>query len=147
MYNILTRRKPLFLLADVPHLDLSLPREEAFSATNYSLLEEELDVLKLNFIHHWGILYVPGKQFEFESKVKPQNFEILIPGTYTLEGEGAVSINGILYEPGDTIKLKKGSHTITTQYNSRKAALRWGEDLYKPANKPSSHPIFAGLFL
>lgn len=147
MKDILTQEKPLFLLADVPHLNLSLPWGKALSATNYSLSMEDWDILTSSFIQHWGIVYVPGKEFALKSKVKCQSFEILIPGTYTLEGEAVVSINGIAYEPGDTINLKKGSHIVSTQEDSGKAALRWGDHLYKPSNKPSSDPLFAGLFL
>ena len=72
-------------------------------------------------------------------------FEILIPGTYTLEGEKAVSINGALYEPGSTINLKKGRHTITSRYSPTNAVLRWGKHLFRPSDKPTSIPVFYGF--
>jgi hypothetical protein len=147
MKDILTQRRPLFLLANVPHLNLSLPRSKAVSATNYSLLEEDWSVLKSNFIYHWGPLYVIGKQFKFNSGADSQSFEILIPGEYTLEGELDVSVNGIVYRPGDIINLKKGNHTVTAIQNSGKAALRWGKHLYIPENERSLNPIFWGPFL
>lgn len=147
MKNILSQHQPLFLLANVPHLKLSFPRKEAVSATGYSLLEEDWNVLKSNFLHHWGPIYVVGKQFEFSSVTDSQCFETVIPGKYTLEGKLGVSVDGILYRPGNIINLNKGEHTITALYNPGKAALRLGEHLYKPEVKPPSNPIFIGSFL
>ncbi len=147
MRNILNRRRPLFLLADVPHLNLFLPRWEAVSATNYALLDEDWRVLKSNFMHHWGPIYVVGKEFEFKPGLNSQTFEILIPGEHTLEGELEVAVNGIVYRPGSRINLKKGKHTITSLGNSGKAALRLGKHLYKPENEPSLTPLFWGPFM
>jgi len=145
MHKILTQRQPVFLFANIPSLDPLLPRENAFTAINYALLEKDWKVLNSNFIHHWGILYVAGKQFKFDSDAGSQNFEILIPGTYTLEGEEAVFINGVVYEPGSTVNLKKGSHTITAQHTPARAKLRWGEHLYRPSKEPTSIPVFYGF--
>ncbi len=145
MHKILTQRQPVFLFANIPSLDPLLPRENAFTAINYALLEKDWKVLNSNFIHHWGILYVAGKQFKFDSDAGSQNFEILIPGTYTLEGEEAVFINGVVYEPGSTVNLKKGSHTITVQCTPTRAKLRWGEHLYRPSKEPCAIPIFYGF--
>jgi len=147
MKNILSKHQPLFLLANVPHLNLSFPRKEAVSASGYSLLEEDWNVLKSNFLHHWGPIYVVGKQFEFSSVTDSQCFETFIPGEYTLEGKLGVSVDGILYRPGDIINLKKGNHTIIARFNSGKAAFRWGKHLYKPEIKPPSNPIFISPFL
>lgn len=146
MKNILIKQKPQFLLANVPHLNLSLPRKEAVSATGYALLVEDWNILKSNFLHYWGPIYVIGKQFEFNSISDSHIFEILIPGEYTLEGKIAVSVNGILYKPGDIINLKKGKHTITASDQSGKAALRKGKHLYLPTIAPPSQ-IFYGPFL
>jgi hypothetical protein len=147
MRDILIKHHPLFVLANVPHLNLSLPRTKAVSDTNYSLLEEDWNVLKLNFLHHWGPIYVAGKQFEFSSVTDFQRFEILIPGKYTFEGEIGVSVDGIFYRPGDIINLNKGEHTITAISNSGKALLRWGKHLYIPPSEPPLTPIFFGSFL
>jgi hypothetical protein len=144
--NILIKNHPLFLLANVPHLNLSLPRKKAVSATNYALFEEDWGVLKSNFLHHWGPIYVAGKQFEFNSVSASQNFEILIPGEYTLEGNIDVSVDGILYRTGDIIDFIKGNHTIIARSNSGKTALRWGKHLYVPKIEPPLGPIFYGSF-
>jgi hypothetical protein len=146
MEDLLNKDKPLFLLSNVPQLDLSLPREKAVSYANYSLLEEDWMVLKSNFLHHWGPIYVVGKQFNLSSVANSQNFKIFISGNYTLEGEQNVSVDGIFYKPGDIIKLKKGKHSIAGLYKSGKVKLRWGKNLYKPSSPPPLDPIF-GIFL
>lgn len=147
MKNILSEHQPLFLLANVPHLNLSFSRKEAVSASGYSLLEEDWNVLKSNFLHHWGPIYVVGKQFDFRSVKNSRCFEIVIPGKYTLEGKLDVSVDGNFYRPKDIINLNKGDHTIIAISNPGKALLRWGEHLYIPANEPPLNPIFIGQFL
>ncbi len=147
MKDLLIKYQPLFLLANVPQIDLSLPRSKAVSYAKYSLLEEDWMVLKSNFLHHWGPIYVVGKQFDFSSVVSSQIFNILISGDYTLEGKQNVLVDGLIYRPGDIINLKKGEHTITGHYKSGKVALRWGKHLYKPSTLPPSDPNFFGIFL
>lgn len=147
MKDLLIKYQPLFLLANVPQIDLSLPKSKAVSYAKYSLLEDDWMVLKSNFLHHWGPIYVVGKQFDFSSVVSSQIFNILISGEYTLEGKQNVLVDGLIYRPGDIITLKKGKHTITGYYKSGKVALRWGKHLYKPSTLPPSDPIFFGVFL
>ena len=63
MRDLLKTQSPVFLFANVPSLDLSLPRENSFTAINYALLEEDWQTLRANFIHHWSLIYVAGKDF------------------------------------------------------------------------------------
>ena len=96
MRNMLIKQKPAFIVANSVHLDLSVPRgtrNDIFK--NYPLLKEDYNILKENFIHHWGAIYVAGKHFDFDSTKKSQTIDILIPGNYTLESDGEVSINGV----------------------------------------------------
>jgi hypothetical protein len=145
MESILTNSSPAFIFANIPTLDLSLPRETAFSAINYALLEEDWDILKSNFIHHWANIFVAGKTFKFDEQMESQDFKISIPGVYTLEGETAASINGEACKPGSTVYLSKGLHTIAPQTASTQMALRWGNNLYKPSYELSSVPTFYGF--
>jgi hypothetical protein len=147
MREILNRHQPVFIVANSVHYDLSAPRGGRDIFKNYPLLEEDYRILKENFIHHWGKLYVAGKHFEFDSNVKSQTFDILTPGTYTLEAEGEVSFNGVAYGPGSKIKLEKTTYEIVPKTNPMDVILRWGEDLYKPSHKPSTQPIFLGYYL
>jgi hypothetical protein len=145
MNKLIISHQPVFLLANSPSLDLSLPREMAVYAGRYSLLEEDWNTLKSNFIHHWGILYVAGKQFNFDSEKKSHRFEIKIPGIYTYEGETGVYINGALHEDGDVIQFEKGYYTISSLGVPVKSTLRWGNHIYKPSKNPSTVPIFYGF--
>lgn len=147
MRNILERRQPLFLLSNVPELDLALSRSDAVSTRGYSLLDQDWTVLQSHFIHHWGRVYVLGQEFEFSPTTDSRNFQILVPGAYTLEGETAVLIDGDSYAPGDVIDLNKGRHTIALLQNPGKVVLRWGRHLYKPDIRPSPGPLFLGPFV
>jgi hypothetical protein len=145
MNRLLDSHQPAFLLANSPLIDLSLSKKDAVYAGRYSLLEEDWNTLRTNYIHHWGILYVAGKQFYFDLVKKEQNFEIMIPGTYTYEGEIDAYINGVLYEDGDILNLKKGSHIIISRDFPGESTLRWGNHIYMPSKNPSTTPIFFGF--
>jgi hypothetical protein len=145
MLDILKNKNPTFLFANIPSLDLSLSRENDFTAINYPLLEEDWETLKSNYVHHWSIIYVAGKQFDFSSGEKHRNFDILIEGSYTYEGEDTIVIDGALIEPYDIIKLERSIHTIEPQKTPSKATLRWGEHLYRPQKEPTSIPTFYGF--
>ena len=148
MKDILIKHHPVLIVANIVHLDLSVPRggrRDIFK--NYPLLEEDYNILKDNFIHHWGAIYVAGKHFDFDSTKKFQTIEILIPGIYTLESDGEVSINGVVYRPESKINLEQMTYTIVPLKIPLKVTLRWGRDLYKPTQKPSTQPIFLGYYL
>jgi hypothetical protein len=145
MGELLNNSKPVFLLANSPCLDLSLPREKAVYAGKYSLSENDWKILKENFIHHWGIVYVAGKQFELDLKLRFRAFKIVIPGTYTYEGNIEATINGKLYKDGDIIQLETGNYVISPREFPAKINLRWGDHLFRPSKKPNSTPIFFGF--
>jgi hypothetical protein len=145
MSKLLNNYKPVFLLANSEWLDLSLSRETAYHAGRYSLLEEDLTILKENYIHHWGIVYIAGKQFYFDSKLKSHIFQIIIPGIYTYEGDIEATIDGNLYQNEDIIQLEKGYHFISPLKFPAKIILRWGDHLYRPAKNPNTTPIFFGF--
>lgn len=143
--DLLEKEHPVFLFANIPSLDLSLSRETQLTTLAFPLMEEDWKVLHTNFIHHWGILYVLGKQFEFDAVSDPKNFEILVPGDYTLESDGEVYINGVAYRPGATPYLGQGNHTIRPQRIPMTAKLRWGKNLLRPSTPPPSFPPFQGF--
>jgi hypothetical protein len=147
MKNILKSHKPQFILANVPQLNISLPSTEVNKLTKYSLFKEDWEIIKENYIHHWGIIFVPGKKIEFTSLNRYKDFEILIPGVYTFEGKKHAYIDGIIIEPNHTIRLEKGIHSVFVNRIQSKLILRWGENLYKPANAPSSIPLFIAPFI
>ena len=147
MRNILIKKRPVFIVANSVHLDLSVPRgvrRDIFK--NYPLLEKDYNILKENFIQYWGPIYVAGKHFDFYSK-KSQTINMLIPGTYTIVSDGEVSINGVIHMPGDKINLEQRTYTIVPKTIPLEVTLRWGKDLYEPSQKPSTQPIFLGYYL
>jgi hypothetical protein len=147
MRRILLKHSPVFILANIVHLDLSLPRGQTGIYKINPLFEEDFNILKENFIHHWGSIYVAGKQFYFDSIGRSQIIKILIPGIYTLEADGKVMINGVVYEPGSKIKFERMTYTIEPLKLPMTVRLRWGNDLYKPSFKPSTQPLFWGYYL
>lgn len=138
---------PIFLLVNVPHLNLNLPREHAQSARGQMLLKEDWEILKSNYIHHWGAIYVLGKKVHFDSDQSTQIFEPLVPGSYTIEGDSEIEINGIHYRPGDSIELDSQKYFVSAKTKPSAITIRWGDNLYKPTVEPTPGPIFLGPFL
>lgn len=148
MRDIIVQKKPVFIVADIVYLDLELPYKANAKDIflNYPLLEKDFQVLKHNFIPHWGKIFVSGKHFIFNSKSKYREFEILIPGIYTIESAENVLINGVYYKNGDIINLRNGKYSISPQKTPSETTIRWGNNLYKPDYDPSLQPVFFGYY-
>jgi hypothetical protein len=146
MKKLLHTKKPLFLLANVPHLNLHSDAPEE-SDTHLRIMTDDWQALKTYFIHHWGPIWVVGRRFEFKRNYESYKFSIAVPGVYTVEGDKSVMIDSKLIQAGDTIDLKTGTHTITNQETSGLIKLRWGDHLYRPSEKPMSIHSFIGPFL
>ena len=109
-------------------------------------MEADAAVLRANYIHHWGALYVAGKALTFERQGLDQPFEILIPGVYTVESNGPVTIDGRLFEPGSRVMLGAWQHEARSHdAGVLEARLRWGDHLRRPSVPPSDLPIFSGF--
>ena len=147
MRELLVNRRPVFLLANIVHLNLSLPRGTVRDIFRIDpLSEEDFNVLRDNFIHHWGILYVAGKRFEFRPRERTRSFRNLIPGVYTIESGGDVWIDSVRYQPGSKIRLGNSTYTITPRTTPMEVVLRWGEDLYRPRDPFPVQPVFFGYY-
>jgi hypothetical protein len=148
MRDLIVQQKPVFIVANVVYLDLKLPysrnAEDIF--INYPLLEKDYEVLRKNYIHHWGKLYVSGKHFIFNSRKKEEKFEMLIPGTYTIEATEDTQINGVKYKNGDLIRLYNTIYVIKPIKIPSEVTIRWGDNLYKPDYGASSQPIFFAFY-
>lgn len=103
------------------------------------LFDEDRAILRDNYIEHWGLVWVAGKRLT-GSEAK---FTILIPGTYTLEGEEAV-IDGRPVAAGATVRLDRGAHLIVADAPGQRL-LRWGDRLRRPASPPPHGPLFRGF--
>ena len=146
MEYLLKTKKPLFLLADVPHLDLASDTPPR-SATGLALLETDWLTLKSNFIHHWGAIWVIGKQIEFTHNFEEQTFRILVPGLYSIITNGSAVINNHLVYDKDTIYLDEGVHTIKANEKNNAVTLKKGVNLFKPAQQPLQKNLFSGSFM
>jgi hypothetical protein len=145
MGRLLAEKKPIFLLANFFMLDLhsdAAPR----SAAGQALLATDWTVLKSYFIHHWGQVWVVGKQFNLSPAVQQQHFEIIAPGLYTVESQTDIIIDGTSYHNGDVVRLEEGHHTIEAGRATTTIRLRGGDHLYRPDSEPEETNLL-GPFL
>jgi len=145
MEDLIRREQPVFLLANSCALELSRQPTEDPDLCPLRLLDADFEILRDNFVHHWGAIYVAGKTFQLEAQAKPQFFEVLIPGVYTLEAAAPASIDGKTYRPGDPVTLDQATHAISATGGAMRVLLRWGQGLYRPDHEPSLQPIYKDL--
>lgn len=129
MREMLAERQPKFLIANSPFL------AEAFAPAAsgeraQSLFAEDREVLEGNFIHHWGPVFVAGKQVIATDR--EQLFDLLIGGPYTVESTGPLLIDGRRYAPGDVLALRPGTHRFVSPAGAQRLLLRWGDRLARP---------------
>lgn len=143
--DLIMRQRPLFLLATTGPID---PRRDQapFRAVGYALFEEDYQVIKDNYVHHWGELYLAGKTLRFNGGAEGIDFEMLIGGTYTLESDTAVEIDGQRIAPGSTVTFDAGwHHAKALPGAAATAVLRWGDRLPRPTEPASAGPFFTGF--
>ena len=142
MRGLLASRQPVFLVANIGSLRLDSPSVRPAGPHGYRLLQADYDVLRDNFVHHWGAIWVAGKRLNIPAAGRAHRFEILIPGSYTIEAKALVIIDGIERKPGAMVELDKGQHTFVTTTAQATVLLRWGVDLYRPSVAPVSGRLF-----
>lgn len=142
MRDILVKDQPAFLIANRHMLDLDQLEEDEYGPTHFGFFKEDRDILRSNFIQHWGPIYVAGKQFEL-TVVKPQaDFDIILAGTYSLEGPGPIILDGRPVNAERTIYLERGPHQIESAGSSGSYAFRWGKALFRPDKPAPDLPVF-----
>jgi hypothetical protein len=134
MDDLLANKKPIFLLANYLFLDLS-SNEPPRNIHGQALLEADWKALKSYFIHHWGPIWIAGKQFSLGPDIPMQNFDITVPGLYTVEADTDIIIDGTLLHHGNAVSLEEGVHAIEVQGIKASIKLRWGDHLYRPDNE------------
>lgn len=139
------REKPRFVLANSPVLEAALRPGGIQILPGYELLPEDAAALRENYLHHWGPIWVLGKELADLKPGRGTRFEILAEGYYTLESESPVMIDGSTVPPGKVMLLASGIHEIEAVDAPGSAALRWGRHLPKPASAPPDDPIFRGF--
>ncbi len=138
MKELFVKSPPIFILINSEALHFLQGKS---TPSIYRLLSEDVDALKNNYIEHWGLLFVAGKQFNFDgvADLQLRKFDILIPGLYTFESKERALLDGEPVFPGAQRYLEGGEHTVLL---NSPAKLRWGKSLFRPAFEPSSQPIF-----
>ena len=139
MNDILVKTSPEFIVANVEGLDLDALGE---GPADRRLLAEDEATLKNNYIHHWGKIYVPGKRVMLDGD--SLQTEIILDGTYTVETDKPVLINGKIYKNRQTLELSKGMHDISAD-QATEVTLRWGDNLFMPEVKPLGEVLFRGF--
>jgi hypothetical protein len=147
LLEAIRKHSPPLLIANHPLLKLEQMLYPASSKDSLYLLPEDREALEDAYIHYWGPVYVAGKRLTASpsQSTGPMQFDLLIPGRYTLEANGPVHIDGHPVVPGQSIDLIRGVHRGTVLQGSEPAALRWGEGLYRPAQAPPRAEFFLGF--
>ncbi|MDH5672359.1 MAG: hypothetical protein OEZ06_09430 [Myxococcales bacterium] len=140
-HEILLKHQPRMVLANLSSLQLNLDHRFA-GGKEYRLLRSDFGLLRSNYIHHWGPVWVAGKKLG-ELKPEPTKFEILLHGPYTIEASKPVQIDGVEHAPGAVIELTLGRHRAWAQAPTR-LTLRYGDHLLQPQLKFKGR-IFQGL--
>lgn len=134
----ISRQQPTFLLATHPVFEEALGLPPSAPTGGYALLPEDVKTLKENYVHHWGPIWVAGKNLP--AAQEDIQLTVLIEGQYTFEAGAAGSLNGNTITPGTTIMLDRGPHS----YSGPAATLRFGDHLIRPATPPPK-PFFLGF--
>jgi hypothetical protein len=140
--DLLRTQRPVFVLANSPALNAAL--DGANVPEPLSLLPDDAAVLRQNYVHHWGAIWVAGKAFPSVGPT-PQPFAIAIPGTYTVESAGPVMIDGRPAFPGAVVNLVQGAHTLRSDGNTSRVVLRWGDHLLVPPDPAPQGALFVGF--
>ncbi|HWW59173.1 MAG TPA: hypothetical protein VN047_19925 [Sphingopyxis sp.] len=93
-----------------------------------SLLPADEQILRENYIPHWGYVYVAGRTLRAGGS--PVNWEVAVPGTYTVEGDDVV-IDAKPRPKGSLVHLARGDHLVQGSPTSD-VTLRWGDHLVRP---------------
>lgn len=138
---LIERDRPVFVIANTPVLESALKSE---AGTGHLRLHPK-DELKLRqtYMHHWGPIWVAGHKFRADGAA--QQFEISVPGTYTLECSKAdVVLDGRKVRCGSQVKLPSDRHLLAAP-SGLEVSLRWGRNLSVSKNPPPVAPIYYGL--
>lgn len=147
MKQRLVEKQPLFVLANVPQLNLSLSREKAIAkGKDYGLLDADWEILKANFVPFWGILFVAGKVIQIDPGTDTKQFEILIGGDYELVGGSKVLLNDSILGPGESTYLEPAKHRVSSTDGPLTVTLRVRTAIETLPEEVPADSVFAGSF-
>ncbi|MEX2178830.1 MAG: hypothetical protein WD801_08985 [Gemmatimonadaceae bacterium] len=140
MADLVATRQPHFLLANVETLQLQQPWN-VVSRYPHWLLPQDYAFLQDNFVHHWGPIWVPGRTLELrDGQEVPAS--IVVRGTYTVESDRPVVINGVETRPNGLVVLDRGVHRVRGAEGATTVTLRLGTRLHRPGPIKVTGPLF-----
>ena len=139
--GIKTLRPPL-LIVNTPVLDVW---QDANRGLGLRLLPQDEAMLRATYAPYWGAIYLAGKEWRNLEGGQTVDFEIMIPGEYTLVSDVPATIDGEPHHAGATVILAEGPHMLEITEKTERLRLLWGRDVKVPAIEPSKQPIFVGF--
>ena len=139
--NYIQKKQPKFLINNSSAYNIASEKQPQ---TYWRLLPEDFKILQENFVQHWGPIWVAGKNFPAGSN-NQIDFEILIPGTYTIISNAPITIDGKTVESGSLILLGIGFHHLKKNSSNVRATIKIGNHLYTPSFNYQGGKIFDGL--
>jgi len=132
---------PLFVIADTPVLHEALAPGSEDIGDGYKLFSADARALRANYVHHWGAIWVAGKDLGALGAARAVAIEI--PGSYTIEASAPVLIDNVTYKPSTIVRLARGTHNVQSAIEQH-VILRYGDHLFRPASPPPGD-IFEGF--
>ncbi|QEX15793.1 hypothetical protein FRZ44_10800 [Hypericibacter terrae] len=134
--DLVAKAQPPLLLADSPSLYGALVPGVTV-VPERALLPEDVAFLQANYLQHWGMIFVAGKDLDLPVSGDATEFEIAIGGDYRLESDAPLLIDGIMRRPGDVVTLAIGIHSIDADPGTIHVNLRWAAALPPPPGEPT----------
>ncbi len=139
MRALLDRHRPPLLVVNHEFLD---PR----AVLHRALLPEDRALMEQFYLPYWGPIRVAGAQVNLDSS-RSVDAALPFPGSYRIEADGPVMIDGRVRHPGDVITA--GSTTASLSVGSvagstTSATVRfvWAAARPPPAISPSTKPLY-----
>lgn len=131
----LDEHAPPLLLANSPALALALEDRPG------PLFEDDAEVLRESYVHHWGPIWLAG------TKLPPGGGEIFVrvPGRYRLDGTGGIVLNGRAISPTDVVTLGTGAHQVSAA-GQRGSVLVWDTGVSAPDEAFTKKPVYYGFW-
>lgn len=94
--------------------------------------------LRSTYRQVWGPLYVAGTVLGPDDE---REWNVLVPGTYTVEG--SLSVDGNLHLDGALVTLDRGPVKLAA--TDEEAGLLWGDHLKAPTTRPPERPYWSSF--
>lgn len=122
MRDLLRQTQPLFIIANSPRLREALEGDTSVRS-RLSLFQEDRELLRSNYIHYSGPIWIAGKRVLASGS--SVDTEFMIAGEYVVESGGAVSFDGRSYESGEKLEVARGVHRVGSAGTPQYVTFRW----------------------